>query len=134
MLIRARGRNGRWGVVFVRRRHRPLGWAVPGGFVDVGETIEHAAAREALEETGLRVRNLTQFAAYSDPRRDPRGHTVAIAFTCEAPGVPKGGDDAAQAEVFDPARPPRPLVFDHATILRDYRRWLRTGRRPDRTS
>ncbi len=102
--------------------------------MDVGETVEHAAAREAFEETGLHVRNLTQFAAYSDPRRDPRGHTVAVAFTCSAPGTPKGGDDAALAEVFDPARPPRPLVFDHKKILKDYRRWLRTGQRPARTS
>jgi len=100
----------------------------------VGETVEHAAAREAFEETGLKVRHLEQFAAYSDPKRDPRGHTVAVAFTATATGVPKGGDDAAQAVAFDPAHPPRPLVFDHPKILRDYRRWLRTGRRPSRTS
>ena len=129
MIIRVRS-----GVVFVRRKHRPFGWAIPGGFVDVGETLEHAAAREALEETGLRVRNLVQFAAYSDPKRDPRGHTVAVAFTCDAKGVPRGGDDAADAVVFDPARPPRPLAFDHARIIRDYRRWLRTGLRPARTA
>ena len=102
--------------------------------MDIGETVEHAAAREAFEETGLRVKDLRQFAAYSDPKRDPRGHTVAVAFTAEATGVPKGGDDAALARAFDPAHPPRPLVFDHSAILRDYRRWLKTGWRPARTS
>jgi len=110
------------GIVLVKRKHVPFGWALPGGFVDVGETVEHAAAREAREETGLKVRNLKMFGCYSDPRRDPRGHTVSVVFTAGARGIPKGADDALRAGVFSPARLPRPICFDHSRILRDWRR------------
>jgi len=108
------------GIVLIERKYRPYGWALPGGFVEVGETVETAAAREAKEETGLTVRNLRQFGCYSDPRRDPRGHTAAVVFTATARGRPRGSDDAARAAVFEPRRIPRKLCFDHGRILRDW--------------
>jgi 8-oxo-dGTP diphosphatase len=115
VIIRAGG-----GIVLVRRRHAPLGWALPGGFLEAGETLEAAAAREALEETGLRVRLGRQFHTYSDPARDPRRHTVSTVFLGEADGEPRGGDDAAEARVFAPGALPEPIVFDHARIIADY--------------
>jgi len=107
------------GIVLVQRKYPPLGWALPGGFVDVGETLEAAAAREALEETGLVVRLVRQFHTYSDPVRDPRQHTISTVFLADAAGVPRGGDDAAAARIFPSGELP-PLVFDHAQILADY--------------
>jgi 8-oxo-dGTP diphosphatase len=115
-------------VVLVERRHEPRGWALPGGFVDVGETLEAAAVREAREETGLDVRLEEQFHCYSDPRRDPRRHTITTVFVAVAEGEPAGGDDAARARAFGWDELP-PLVFDHAGILDDVRRWLLTGAR-----
>lgn len=114
--------RGKRGVVLVERRYPPKGWALPGGFVDVGETVERAAAREAREETGLTVRSLRQFGCYSDPRRDPRGHTVSVVFTGRARGVPRGADDAMRAAVFPAGKLPKRLCFDHGRILRDWRR------------
>jgi 8-oxo-dGTP diphosphatase len=107
------------GVVLVRRKHPPLGWALPGGFVEAGETLEAAAAREALEETGLAVRLARQFHTYSNPARDPRRHTISTVFLGDAVGDPHGGDDAAEARVFPLTALP-PLAFDHAQILADY--------------
>jgi 8-oxo-dGTP diphosphatase len=107
-------------IVLVRRRHPPLGWALPGGFVEVGETLEQAAVREAREETGLEVRLVRQFHAYSDPARDARGHTVSMVFIGRAAGTPRGGDDAAEACAFPIDALPAPLVFDHAAIIEDY--------------
>ena len=115
LIIRAGG-----GIVLVRRRFPPLGWALPGGFVDAGETLEAAAAREALEETGLAVRLERQFHTYSDPARDPRRHTLSTVFLADAEGEPRGGDDAAEARVFPVDALPE-LVFDHAQIVADYR-------------
>lgn len=109
------------GVVLVRRRYPPHGWALPGGFVELGETLEAAAVREAEEETGLRVRLVRQFHTYSDPSRDPRRHTMTTVFLADAEGEPAGADDAAEARVFTPDALPEPLVFDHAQILADYR-------------
>ena len=120
-IIIAVRKHGRAGIVLVERKFRPLGWALPGGFVEGGETVERAAAREAKEETGLTVKNLSQFGCYSDPRRDPRGHTVSVVFTATAYGNPRGADDAARAAVFPLRRLPRPLCFDHAEILRDWK-------------
>ena len=116
-------------VVLVERSNEPRGWALPGGFVDEGETLEAAAAREAREETGLEVRLVEQFHTYSDPRRDPRGHIISTVFIGQAAGAPEGGDDAARAEPFPWTALPSPIVFDHAAILADVRRYLLTGAR-----
>src|SRR5512142_2007139 len=116
-------------VVLVERKNEPRGWALPGGFVDEGETLEAAAVREAREETGLEVTLLEQFHAYSDPARDPRGHTISTVFVGLAAGDPVGGDDAARAVAFPWTGLPGPIVFDHGAILGDVRRWLLTGAR-----
>jgi 8-oxo-dGTP diphosphatase len=117
-------------VVLVERRNPPPGWAIPGGFVDEGETVEAAAVREAREETGLDVRLEALLYVYSDPRRDPRKHTLSAVFVGRADGEPRGGDDAAQARAFAWGALPAPLAFDHAEILADARRFLLTGARP----
>lgn len=109
------------GVVLVRRRNEPLGWALPGGFVDYGESLEQAAMREAIEETGLEVMLRRQMHTYSDPKRDPRHHTITTVFVAEpAGGVLRGGDDAAEAKVFTRETLPDNIVFDHRKILEDY--------------
>jgi 8-oxo-dGTP diphosphatase len=118
------------GIVLIRRRHPPLGWAIPGGFVDDGERVEDAARREMREETGLDVELLDLLGVYSDPARDARGHTVSTVFIGRAAGEPRGGDDAAEAAVFATTALPVPLVFDHAAILADYVRYRQTGARP----
>jgi 8-oxo-dGTP diphosphatase len=108
-------------IVLIERKNAPLGWALPGGFVDYGESLEQAALREAEEETGLVLDNLRQFRAYSDPGRDPRQHNISLVFTASAEGSPAGGDDAAQARFFALDELPADLCFDHAQILQDYR-------------
>jgi 8-oxo-dGTP diphosphatase len=107
-------------LVLIRRRNPPPGWALPGGFVDAGETVEQAARREALEETSLAVDLVRQFHVYSDPARDPRGHTVTVVFVARAEGTPSGADDAAEARAFPRDQLPEPLAFDHGKILADY--------------
>lgn len=114
-------------VVFIERLNPPHGWAWPGGFVDVGETVEAAAVREAREETGLHVRLRTLLGCYSQPDRDPRGQTVTLVYIAEASGEPKAADDARQVRICAVDAPPQPLVFDHGLILADYRRFLETG-------
>ncbi|AJF06070.1 NUDIX domain-containing protein [Geoalkalibacter subterraneus] len=109
-------------IVLIERANEPRGWALPGGFVDYGESLETAAEREALEETGLKVENLRQFRAYSDPQRDPRQHNISFVFIADAQGTPYGGDDAARARLFSLDDLPAPLCFDHAQILEDYRK------------
>ena len=118
---------GGGGIVLVRRRNPPWGWAIPGGFVEVGESLEEAAVREALEETGLRVRLKCQMHTYSAPDRDPRFHTITTVFVAEAEGSPEAGDDAAETGVFGEDGLPRDLAFDHRRILEDYFRWKREG-------
>jgi ADP-ribose pyrophosphatase YjhB (NUDIX family) len=108
------------GVVLIERKNPPPGWALPGGFVDYGETLEAAAVREAREETSLEVTLLGQLGAYSDPSRDPRFHTISTVFLARATGSPRGADDARTAIVADPLDRTRPLAFDHRKILDDY--------------
>ena len=113
------------GVVLVERRFPPLDWALPGGFVDYGESVEQAAVREALEETNLRVRLRDLLGVYSDPARDARRHTISTVFTAttDGPDNLQGGDDAARAVFFSLADlPVQLLAFDHARILDDFRR------------
>src|SRR5215470_2190227 len=114
-------------IVLIERRNPPPGWALPGGFVDVGETLAAAARREAKEETDLDVELLELFHCYSDPRRDARMHTVSTVFIARADGKPRAGDDAGELAAYDLADLP-PLAFDHATILSDYRIYRETGR------
>lgn len=128
ILIELTGRPGT--VVLIERANEPLGWAIPGGFVDDGEWVADAAAREAKEETGLDVSIRELFHVYSDPARDPRQHTVSTVFLASADGVPVGGDDAARAEVFELSALPAPIVFDHARILADYAAYRARGVRP----
>jgi len=110
-------------IVLIQRKYEPLGRALPGGFVEVGETVETAARREAREETGLDVSLKALLGVYSDPARDPRGHTVSVVYVAEASGNPVGQDDAAAAEVWPVKELPDNLVFDHNQILSDYQQW-----------
>jgi 8-oxo-dGTP diphosphatase len=118
------------GIVLIHRKHPPPGWALPGGFIDYGESAEEAAVREALEETSLNVQLVELLHVYSDPKRDPRKHTMATVFIARASGTPCGADDAAEAKVFHEHDLPTSLAFDHAKILQDYFTYKRTGKRP----
>jgi 8-oxo-dGTP diphosphatase len=111
-------------VVLVRRGKEPFAgaWALPGGFVEYGEDPALAVLRELEEETGLQGEVVGLVGVYGQPDRDPRGHTVAVAYEVRATGAPRGGDDAAEARAFAPAALPAPLAFDHARILADWRR------------
>ncbi|MFQ5643096.1 MAG: NUDIX domain-containing protein [Thiogranum sp.] len=113
-------------IVLIERRYPPHGWALPGGFVDVGESLEQAAVREAQEETSLDVRLVCLLGCYSDPQRDARGHTASAVYVATATGEASAQDDARNLALFDPVECP-PLVFDHALILEDYRHWRATG-------
>ena len=106
-------------IVLIKRKNPPHGWALPGGFVDYGESFETAAIREAEEETGLVVKNLQQFRTYSEPDRDPRQHTASTVFIAQANTQPTAGDDAAEAKLFTEESLPE-LVFDHSKIIADY--------------
>lgn len=117
-------------IVLIERKNPPHGWALPGGFVDYGETLENAAVREAKEETSLDVALTEQFYTYSDPRRDPRHHTLSTVYIAKAEGTPRGADDARVARLYGESDLPDPIVFDHPQILRDYFRFKKTGQRP----
>jgi len=108
------------GVVLIKRKNPPYGWAIPGGFVDYGESLEKAAMREAKEETNLDVEALMQFRTYSDPKRDPRHHSISTVYIGKAKGKPEAKDDAIEIGIFDRSNLPDEMAFDHRSILDDY--------------
>lgn len=114
-------------IVLIERKNPPYGWAIPGGFVDIGETVETTAVREALEEVSLQVTLRALLGIYSGPQRDPRGHTVTAIYIAEASGKPVAADDAMNVGIFTLEQLPAPLAFDHAMVLEDYRRYRETG-------
>ena len=114
-------------IVLIERANPPYGWAIPGGFVDLGEIIEQAAVREAQEEVGLNVRLIALLGIYSDPLRDVRGHTVTAVYIAEAEGTPVAADDAKNCHIFSLNELPESLAFDHAQVLADYKKYRETG-------
>lgn len=108
------------GIILIKRKNPPEGWALPGGFVDYGESLESAAVREAKEETGLDVKLIRQFHSYSDPKRDPRHHTITTVFIAKAKGKAVAGDDAKEIGIFTKNNLPEQIAFDHRDIIEDY--------------
>ena len=117
-------------IILIERLNRPYGWALPGGFVDYGESVETAAKREAKEETDLSVTLIEQFQVYSDPNRDERKHTLSIVFIATATGQPTAQDDAKSLRIANSWEVPSELCFDHDKILQDYWRYRHYGHRP----
>lgn len=117
-------------IVLIERLNVPHGWALPGGFVDYGESVEAAAAREAKEETNLIVTLIEQFQVYSDPKRDERQHTLSTVFIATATGEPIAQDDAKSLSIVNPWEVPQTLCFDHSQILQDYWHYRHYGHRP----
>lgn len=117
-------------IILIERKNPPLGWAIPGGFVDYGESVETAAVREAQEEIGLQVELIEQFHVYSDPNRDPRKHTLSVVFIATATGEPQAADDAKNLGIFQAWDVPSNLCFDHDKILRDYWHYRHYATRP----
>jgi 8-oxo-dGTP diphosphatase len=107
-------------IVLIERKNEPMGWALPGGFVDYGEMLENAAIREAFEETSIRISGLKLLGCYSDPARDNRQHNISTVYVAKGSGLPEAGDDAAKAILFRPDKLPQNLCFDHEQIVRDY--------------
>ena len=120
--------NGK--IVLIQRANPPYGWALPGGFVDYGESLESSAIREAKEETGLEVTLTGLLGVYSRPDRDPRFHTLSVVYLAGGSGVLEGGDDAARARIFSPTALPEPMAFDHSEIVRDYLKFKDDGTLP----
>ncbi|MFB0565669.1 MAG: NUDIX domain-containing protein [Candidatus Aminicenantaceae bacterium] len=120
IIIEINREDGSQGIVLIKRKNPPYGWALPGGFVDLGESLEKAAVREAKEETSLEIELKAQFHTYSDPKRDPRQHTISTVYVAEAKGKPKAQDDAQDIGIFTREEISFPLAFDHSKILADY--------------
>ena len=133
IIIEMRDRRDR-PIVLIERKNPPHGWAIPGGFVDYGESVETAAIREAKEEVSLDIELVQQFAVYSDPARDARKHTISIVLLATAIGEPRAADDAASVKLFHPWEIPANLCFDHNCILQDYRTYRHYGHLPRLTS
>ncbi len=108
------------GIILIKRKNPPFGWALPGGFINYGETAEQAAIREAKEETSLEIEQVTLFGVYSTPDRDPRHHTISTVYSAKANGAPMAGDDAAEVKIIDKNFLPGHLTFDHDKILNHY--------------
>jgi ADP-ribose pyrophosphatase YjhB (NUDIX family) len=108
------------GIILIKRKNPPYGWAIPGGYVDYGESLEETAIREAKEETALDVTLIKQLHTYSDPQRDPRHHTITTVYIAKATGIPKACDDAEEIGIFTQKTLPQDLAFDHDKILKDY--------------
>lgn len=117
-------------IILIERKNEPLGWAIPGGFIDYGESVEQAAIREAKEETCLDIQLLDLLSVYSDPRRDPRKHTLSVVFIAEAAGKPQAADDAQNLAIYPITEIPTNLCFDHHRILSDYFHYRTRGDRP----
>ena len=117
-------------IVLVERKYSPPGWAIPGGFVDPGESLADAVRREAKEETALDIGVVSIFHVYSKPWRDPRGDTISVVYYCRAEGSPRGGDDAAKAAAYSPYDLPENMAFDHRKIIGQFLHWKETGERP----
>ena len=108
------------GIILIKRKNPPFGWALPGGFVDYGESLEEAAVREALEETSLHITLTDQLHTYSDPERDSRKHTITTVYLAKAEGKPVAADDAQDIGIFTKDNLPDPLAFDHQNLLNNY--------------
>lgn len=128
IIIEIKRPDGQQGIILIERKNPPYGWALPGGFVEYGESLEEAAMREAKEETSLDVKLIRQFHTYSAPDRDPRFHTISTVFIAEANGIPKAKDDARAIGIFTPEEITFPLAFDHGKILQDYFKEKREAR------
>jgi len=120
IIIEIKRGDGQEGIVLIKRKNPPYGWAIPGGFVDYGESLERAAVREAKEETSLDIQLKSQLHTYSDPKRDPRQHTISTVYVATAKGKPKAQDDAREIGIFTKEELNFPLAFDHRKILSDY--------------
>ena len=108
------------GIVLIKRKNPPYGWAIPGGFVDYGESLEEAALREAKEESNLDVELVRQLHTYSDPKRDQRHHSISTVYIAKGKGIPQAKDDALETGIFNESNLPDEIAFDHRSILKDY--------------